>query len=198
MMTTNRIATALVSAIHRYYANRSVTHNKEDGKMVLLSGRDMPLQWLIEAVGSGDWDEDNPSTVDVRRSWMQAMVVLNEENANVFDGEAGQVMRVPEYAVYHATSPLAMLRPEPMDWQINRDQHYQHVANVQAELDYIFMLTNHDEEQDWTKRLEVSWVVSGMPPRSTSVGDVISEPGTSRAWLIERFGLEEIRRASSF
>ncbi len=90
-------------------------------------------------------------------------------------------LNVPHYAVYHAISPLAMLWKDARDWQINRDQHYRHVADVQAELDQIFSLTNHDEEQDWTKRPEVCWVVPGVSPRSTSVGDVIYQPETPRA-----------------
>jgi len=96
------------------------------------------------------------------------------------------------YAVYHATNPLAMLRPDPRDWQTDRDQQYRHVANVYALLDHVFTLTNHSEGQDWTERPEVFWVAPGSSPRSTSVGDVIFSPSTGRAWLVAYDDLQEI------
>jgi hypothetical protein len=212
----NRIAGELASAVQCYYEYhdlftqnepRSLLNSKREVELALLSGTDVrePLEWLLMAVGSEDWDDDIPFTVDVRRAWMQATVMLNEgkvlgdmeshrEEYEFDEGQElfGSWMRVPKYAVYHTTSPLAMLRPSPRNWQINRHQHYRHVANVRAERDQIFSLTNHDEMQDWTKRPEVSWVASGLSPRSTSVGDVISDPEMSRAWLVERSGLEEI------
>jgi hypothetical protein len=96
------------------------------------------------------------------------------------------------YAIYHATSPLAMLMPNPHDWQINRDRYYRHVANVYAPRDWVFSLTNHSEEQDWTARPEVFWVRPGSSPRSTSVGDVIYSPSTGQAWLVTADDVQEI------
>ena len=99
------------------------------------------------------------------------------------------------YAVYHATNPLAMLRPDPRAWQTDRDRQYRHVANVYAERSQVFVLTNHTEG-DWTKRPEVFWVAPGMSPRSTSVGDVIYSPSTGRAWLVTWDDLQEISPTS--
>ena len=58
------------------------------------------------------------------------------------------------YAVYHATNQLAMLMPDPRDWQTDRDRQYRHVANVYAPRDHVFALTNHSEGLDWTERLQ--------------------------------------------
>lgn len=96
------------------------------------------------------------------------------------------------YAVYHATDVLAMYFPDPRDWQVDRDQHYRHVANVYASRDRVFTLINHHEGQDWTKRPEVFWVVPDFPLRSTSVGDVIYSPSTGLAWLVTSDKLQEI------
>ncbi len=78
-MTTNlnRIAGELVHAIQCYSANCSVTNSrreKEIVELVLLSGRDVfkPLQWLVKATGSSDWDEENPHTLEIRRTWLHA------------------------------------------------------------------------------------------------------------------------------
>lgn len=101
------------------------------------------------------------------------------------------------YAVYHATNLVAMLMPDPRDWQIDREQHYRHVANVYALRDRVFALTNHCEGQDWTERPEVFWVAPGSSPRSTSVGDVIYSPSTHRAWLVMYDSLQEILSPTS-
>ena len=96
------------------------------------------------------------------------------------------------YAVYHATNPLDMLRPDPRAWQTDRDRNYRHVANVYAERSHVFALTNHSEGLDWTERPEVFWVAPGTSPRSTSVGDVMYSPSTGRAWLVTCDNLQEI------
>jgi hypothetical protein len=119
-----------------------------------------------------------------------------ESPFDLIDVERGQelvweFLRVPEFAVYHATSPLAMFQPDPNDW-LNRGETYQHVANVQAELSRVFFLTNHDGDQDWTQREEISWVAAGVSPRSTSIGDVVYQLSTKRAWLVAYSGLQEI------
>jgi len=97
------------------------------------------------------------------------------------------------YAVYHATNMMAMIFPNPQDWMRNREQHYQHVANVHTQLHRVFALTNHTNGENWTEREEVFWVAPEESPRSTSVGDVIYSPTTSRAWLVDRSGLQEIK-----
>ena len=103
-----------------------------------------------------------------------------------------QQMQQP-YAVYHATDMMAMVFPDPQDWLINREQHYQHVANILAPLGRVFALTNHTNGENWTERDEVFWVAPDCSPRSTSVGDVIYSPSTKRAWLVDRSGLQEIK-----
>jgi hypothetical protein len=96
------------------------------------------------------------------------------------------------YAIYHATNPVAMLRPDPRDWQLERDQQYQHVANVYALREQVFALSNHKEGRDWTQCPEVFWVAPGLSPRSTSVGDVVYSPSMGRAWLVTCDDLQEI------
>jgi hypothetical protein len=100
--------------------------------------------------------------------------------------------RFQPYVVYHATDPMAKLMPDPRDWQIDRDRHYRHVANVYAPRDHVFSLTNHSEGQDWTQHPEVFWVVPGPSLRSTSVGDVISSPSTGRVWLVTYDDFQEV------
>lgn len=100
------------------------------------------------------------------------------------------------YAVYHATDILAMIAPSPQAWQTNRDQNYQHVANIYAELDAVFFLTNHTDGRNWTNNPEVFWVDPSQSPRSTSVGDVIYSPTSRRAWLVVGSGLQEIERTN--
>src|SRR5437762_8874257 len=95
------------------------------------------------------------------------------------------------YAIYHATNIMAMLDPNPQDWLTNPEQHYQHVANIHAELGGVFFLTNHTDGRNWIERPEVFWVKPLDCPRSTSVGDVIYCPSTHQAWLISHSGLEE-------
>src|SRR5436190_3658665 len=70
---------------------------------------------------------------------------FEESPFDLIDVERGQellwkLLRVPEFAVYHATSPRALFQPDPNDW-LNRGETYQHVANVQAELSHVFFLT---------------------------------------------------------
>src|SRR5947207_14939005 len=91
------------------------------------------------------------------------------------------------YAIYHATSLFAMVRPNPEDWLRDRARHYRLVAAVCAPLSDLFALTNHctsGDELIWTKRSQIVWVTSGASPRSTSVGDVFYSPRTGLAWLV--------------
>ena len=96
------------------------------------------------------------------------------------------------YALYHTIDIMAMLYPDPQAWTQNGEQQYQHVANVYAERDQIFGITNHTNGENWTERPEVFWVAPEQSPRSTSVGDVIYSPSTGRAWLVMPVGLQEI------
>ena len=74
----------------------------------------------------------------------------------------------PRYAVYHARDPWAMLLPRADRWLDNQALHYRHVADVQAdELDQVFALTNHQEEESWTSHHEIVWHASDAPVRST-------------------------------
>ena len=98
------------------------------------------------------------------------------------------------YEIYHASNIMAMLDPDPRDWLRNRDDQYQHVADIHIELDAVFFLTQHTDGRNWTKRREVTWVTPHDTPRSTSVGDVIYSPETSQAWLINHSWLEGIVR----
>ena len=98
----------------------------------------------------------------------------------------------PSYEIYHATDIMAMLHPDPQAWLANRDRHYQHVANIQTQLEWVFFMTQHTDGRNWTKHPEVSWVTPNASPRSTSVGDVIYSPETHQAWLIGHADLEEI------
>jgi hypothetical protein len=103
---------------------------------------------------------------------------------------------MPLSTVHHARSPLAFLRPDPQDWIRERWLHYCHVATVQAsDPERVFLLTNHIDEQDWSGRPEVVWRAAGATPRSTSVGDVIREDESGRAWLVTRDGMDPIPSA---
>ncbi len=95
----------------------------------------------------------------------------------------------PRYAVYHAVDPLAMAVPQPAHWQTNRRAHFRHVADVVAPLEQVFALTNQ-LDHEWTANQEVIWHDTGLPLRSTSVGDVIASYETGQAWLIMPAGLQ--------
>ena len=97
----------------------------------------------------------------------------------------------PQYAVYHAHDPWAMLTPRADRWLVDRALHYRHVAEVQAPLERIFALTNHNE-CSWTSHQEVIWHATDAPVRSTSVGDVILARETGQAWLVMPCELREI------
>lgn len=99
---------------------------------------------------------------------------------------------IQTYEIYHATNIIAMLDPDPQDWLNDRDEHYQHVADIHIELGWVFFLSQHTDRLNWTERREVTWVTPHDCPRSTSVGDVIYAPETSQAWLINHSWLEEI------
>jgi hypothetical protein len=83
------------------------------------------------------------------------------------------------YAVYHATDLYAMIAPQPEHWHTDRSRHYTHVADVEAQLEQVFALTNHIDHS-WTENLEVVWHTAA-PVRSTSVGDVIISQQSGRA-----------------
>ncbi len=81
----------------------------------------------------------------------------------------------PRYAVYHARDPWAMLFPHADRWLDHQALHFRHVADVQAdELDQVFALTNHQEEESWTSHREIVWHASDAPVRSTSVLGLVS------------------------
>src|SRR5437763_13368058 len=64
----------------------------------------------------------------------------------------------PRYAVYHARDIWAMLSPHEDHWLHNQVLNYRHVADVEAnELDQIFALTNHQEEESWTSHQQIVW-----------------------------------------
>lgn len=96
------------------------------------------------------------------------------------------------YEIYHATYIMAMLDLNPQDWLEARSEHYQHVATIHIELEWVFFMTQHTDGRNWTKRREVSWVTPNDSPRSTSIGDVIYAPETGQAWLVGHASLEEI------
>ncbi len=93
-----------------------------------------------------------------------------------------QLAAEPRYAVYHAHDPRAMLSPRADRWLDHQALHFRHVADVQAdELDQVFALTNHQQEESWTSHPEIVWHASDAPVRSTSVGDVIVSAQTGQA-----------------
>ncbi len=99
----------------------------------------------------------------------------------------------PHYAVYHARDIWAMLSPHADRWLDNQALNYRHVADVEAyQLDQVFALTNHQEEESWTSHREIVWHASDAPVRSTSVGDVIVSSQTGQAWLVMPAGFREI------
>ena len=97
-----------------------------------------------------------------------------------------------QYAMYHARDPWAMIEPREDRWLISQDLHYKHVALVNAPLERVFALTNHQDEHGWTRNPEVEWYATDAPLRSTSVGDVILCRQTNQAWLVMPIGFKEI------
>ena len=101
----------------------------------------------------------------------------------VIPASAVQVVVPTVYALFHARSPLAMIVPQVQDWLVDREQHFVHVADVQAPREAVFALTNHDDEQVWMQRPEVVWHLP-QAVRSTSVGDVLQDRETGEAWMV--------------
>ncbi len=74
-----------------------------------------------------------------------------------------QLAAEPRYAVYHAHDPRAMLSPRADRWLDHQALHFRHVADVQAdELDQVFALTNHQQEESWTSHPEIVWHAAAM------------------------------------
>lgn len=100
------------------------------------------------------------------------------------------------FTVYHATDIMQMVTPQVTRWQARLTHHYALVAHVRVEdreedtlpvipgdlLDTVFALTNH-VEHNWTNNPAVFWHACGEQ-RSTSVGDVIVECLSDRAWMV--------------
>ena len=103
------------------------------------------------------------------------------------------------YAVYHAVDLMQMVFPDPSLWSADRDQHYRHVANVEADvedkpLEQVFRLTNHLDERPWTENAAVVWHDATRPLRSTSVGDVAVDEDTGEVWMVLTFGWKQVER----
>jgi hypothetical protein len=60
------------------------------------------------------------------------------------------------------------------------------IGEVPACLEVIYRLSN-SLDAPWTQNGEVSWVRAGVPPRSTSIGDVVV-PIFGEAWMVDRAG----------
>src|SRR5215472_16062719 len=93
-----------------------------------------------------------------------------------------------QYEVYHARDLWAMVEPREDHWLVNRDLHYRRVALVNPQLEHVLALTNHYDEQGWTRNQEIVWHATDAPLRSTSVGDVILCLQTNQAWLVMPIG----------
>ena len=101
------------------------------------------------------------------------------------------------YRVYHATDLMQMFFHDETQWQSHRETRYQRVAEVEATkedhpLDQVFVLTNHDDECAWMEHLEVIWYDATRLLRSTSVGDVVTNPVTHDAWMALPFGWRKV------
>lgn len=104
------------------------------------------------------------------------------------------------YVVYHALALMQMVVPDPSLWSADRDRHYRHVADVEANvedkpLEQVFRLTNHmDDNHSWTENAAVIWHDSSRPLRSTSVGDVITDEVTGDIWMVASLGWKRLEQ----
>ena len=98
------------------------------------------------------------------------------------------------YAIYHALDLLQMVFYDQAQWATDPDSHYHRVALVEVSsedpLNQVFRLTNHFDGNAWVASPEVVWFDTTMPIRSTSVGDVIVDELTGRAWMVMPYGFE--------
>lgn len=106
------------------------------------------------------------------------------------------------YAVYHATDMMQMVFHDVVQWDVDRDKHYRHVAEVEADveanpLSQVFRFTNHLDERPWTENAVILWYDTTRPLRSTSVGDVIVNAATREAWMVKPFGFTRLQRAEA-
>ncbi len=95
------------------------------------------------------------------------------------------------YAVYHANDLFAMAVSAASHWYEDHSRYYTHVADVEAPLEQVFVLTNHIDHS-WTSNPQVVWHTTTVPLRSTSVGDVILSYDSGQVWLVMAIGLQEL------
>lgn len=99
---------------------------------------------------------------------------------------------LPYWLVYHHTDPDTMFLPQVELWESEeRDNYFRLVALVQAASpEEVYRLTNHID-YDWRENEQVK-AVALKPPRSTSVGDVITRcgGGSWQAWMVDHTGFK--------
>ena len=94
------------------------------------------------------------------------------------------------YEVWHRQAPT-FGENNPRLLQLDFPKGFVLVAVVDvADEHAVFTVTNHVQHA-WTTNPEVVELPRGVGQRSTSVGDVIVEQDTLRAWTVDRIGLTQ-------